>query len=97
MGQFLSSGNRRADPLDPFKRMTGVDQFILQGMQDEEVPGATQRHALTVVEHLASDLVNLTLIKDGDHRPHARGGSCKARSGNRDDGVGFALRLGPPL
>ena len=38
---------------------------ILQGMQDPDVPYA---HALTLVEHLASDPVTLTLIKDGDHR-----------------------------
>jgi pimeloyl-ACP methyl ester carboxylesterase len=38
---------------------------ILQGMQDEDVPW---RHAMALVEHLASDPVTLTLIKDGDHR-----------------------------
>jgi pimeloyl-ACP methyl ester carboxylesterase len=38
---------------------------ILQGMQDEDVPW---RHAMALVEHLASDPVALTLIKDGDHR-----------------------------
>jgi pimeloyl-ACP methyl ester carboxylesterase len=38
---------------------------ILQGMQDPDVP---YRHALTLVEHMASDPVTLTLIKDGDHR-----------------------------
>jgi pimeloyl-ACP methyl ester carboxylesterase len=38
---------------------------ILQGMQDEDVPW---QHAITLVEHLASDPVTLTLVKDGDHR-----------------------------
>jgi pimeloyl-ACP methyl ester carboxylesterase len=38
---------------------------ILQGMRDPDVP---YRHALTLVEHMASDPVTLTLIKDGDHR-----------------------------
>ncbi|MCI0599769.1 MAG: alpha/beta fold hydrolase [Beijerinckiaceae bacterium] len=38
---------------------------ILQGMKDETVPW---RHALTLVDKLASGPVNLTLIKCGDHR-----------------------------
>lgn len=38
---------------------------ILQGMQDEDVPW---RHAMALLEHLAFDLVSLTLINDGDHR-----------------------------
>lgn len=38
---------------------------ILQGMRDPDVPW---RHALGVVERLSSDDVELTLIKDGDHR-----------------------------
>ena len=38
---------------------------ILQGMQDPDVPWA---HAMTLVEHLASDPVTLTLIKSGGHR-----------------------------
>jgi alpha-beta hydrolase superfamily lysophospholipase len=38
---------------------------ILQGMTDEDVPW---RHAMTLVEHFASDAVVTTLIKDGDHR-----------------------------
>ena len=38
---------------------------ILQGMQDPDVPWA---QAMKLVEHLASDPVALTLIKDGDHR-----------------------------
>ena len=38
---------------------------ILQGMQDPDVPW---RHAMTLVEHLASDPVAITLVKDGDHR-----------------------------
>jgi pimeloyl-ACP methyl ester carboxylesterase len=38
---------------------------ILQGMRDPDVPW---RHALDLVERLASDDVELTLVKDGDHR-----------------------------
>ena len=38
---------------------------ILQGMQDTDVPWS---HAMQLVEHLASDPVTLTLVKDGDHR-----------------------------
>jgi len=38
---------------------------ILQGMQDRDVPYA---HALKLIEHMPSDPVTLTLIRDGDHR-----------------------------
>jgi pimeloyl-ACP methyl ester carboxylesterase len=38
---------------------------ILQGMLDEEVPYG---HIQTLVEHIATDPVSLTLVKDGDHR-----------------------------
>jgi pimeloyl-ACP methyl ester carboxylesterase len=38
---------------------------ILQGMRDPDVPW---RHALDLVERIGSDDVELTLIKDGDHR-----------------------------
>lgn len=38
---------------------------ILQGMRDPDVPW---RHALDLVERLGSNDVELTLIKDGDHR-----------------------------
>lgn len=38
---------------------------ILQGMADPDVPWT---HATALVEHLASDPVVLTLVKDGDHR-----------------------------
>jgi alpha-beta hydrolase superfamily lysophospholipase len=38
---------------------------ILQGMRDPDVPW---RHALNLVERLGSDDVELTLVKDGDHR-----------------------------
>ena len=38
---------------------------ILQGMRDDDVPWS---HTMTLVEHLASDPVTITLIKDGDHR-----------------------------
>ncbi|MET0605496.1 MAG: hypothetical protein ABWZ80_03505, partial [Beijerinckiaceae bacterium] len=43
----------------------GCPVHILQGMQDPDVPWS---HAMTVMEHLPSDAVTLTLIKDGDHR-----------------------------
>lgn len=38
---------------------------ILQGMRDPDVPWG---HALDLVERLRSDDVELTLVKDGDHR-----------------------------
>lgn len=38
---------------------------ILQGMKDEDVP---YTHALALIEHMPSDPVTLTLIRDGDHR-----------------------------
>ncbi len=38
---------------------------ILQGMKDADVPW---QHAMRLVEHLASDPVSITLVKDGDHR-----------------------------
>ena len=44
---------------------TGCPVHILQGMQDPDVP---YTHALKLVEHLPSDDVVLTLIRDGDHR-----------------------------
>ncbi|HET7411032.1 MAG TPA: alpha/beta hydrolase [Pararhizobium sp.] len=44
---------------------TGCPVHILQGMEDPDVPW---RHALRLVEHLPSDDVVLTLVRDGDHR-----------------------------
>lgn len=43
----------------------GAPVRILQGMEDPDVPYA---HALRLVESLAHDDVQMTLIKDGDHR-----------------------------
>jgi pimeloyl-ACP methyl ester carboxylesterase len=43
----------------------GCPVHILQGMQDPDVPW---RHAVALVEHMPGDAVDLTLIKDGDHR-----------------------------
>ena len=43
----------------------GVPVRVLQGMQDPDVP---YTHALHMVECLALDDVQMTLIKDGDHR-----------------------------
>ena len=47
-------------PFDP-----GCPVRILQGMRDADVPW---RHSLALVDLLASADVELTLIKDGDHR-----------------------------
>jgi len=44
---------------------TGCPVHILQGMADPDVPYA---HALKLMEHLPSDDVVMTLIRDGDHR-----------------------------
>ncbi|HTO30768.1 MAG TPA: alpha/beta hydrolase [Pararhizobium sp.] len=44
---------------------TGCPVHILQGMEDPDVP---YRHALKLMEHLPSDDVVMTLIRDGDHR-----------------------------
>ncbi|WP_417427208.1 alpha/beta hydrolase [Hoeflea sp.] len=44
---------------------TGAPVHIIQGMADPDVPW---RHALKLMEHLPSDNVTLTLIRDGDHR-----------------------------
>ena len=38
---------------------------VIQGMRDPDVPWA---HAMRLVEHLPADAVQLTLVKDGDHR-----------------------------
>ncbi|RFB81335.1 alpha/beta hydrolase [Methylovirgula sp. 4M-Z18] len=38
---------------------------ILQGMQDPDVPW---RHAMLLIEHMPSDPVTITMVKDGDHR-----------------------------
>ncbi len=43
----------------------GCPIHILQGMQDADVPW---QHAMTLVEHLASDPVSITLVRDGEHR-----------------------------
>lgn len=45
--------------------VTGCPVHILQGMQDPDVPYG---HALKLMEHLPSDDVVMTLIRDGDHR-----------------------------
>ena len=44
---------------------TGAPVHIIQGMADPDVPW---RHALRLIEHLPSDNVTLTFIRDGDHR-----------------------------
>lgn len=44
---------------------TGAPVHIIQGMADPDVPW---QHALKLIEHLPSDNVTLTLIRDGDHR-----------------------------
>lgn len=44
---------------------TGCAVHILQGMKDPDVPYG---HALRLMEHLPSDDVVMTLVRDGDHR-----------------------------
>lgn len=44
---------------------TGAPVHIVQGMADPDVPW---QHALKLMEHLPSENVTLTLIRDGDHR-----------------------------
>lgn len=44
---------------------TGCPVHILQGMRDDDVP---YQHALKLLNHLPSDDVVLSLIRDGDHR-----------------------------
>jgi pimeloyl-ACP methyl ester carboxylesterase len=43
----------------------GCPVHILQGMADPDVPW---QHAMLLTEHLSTDDVTVTLIKDGDHR-----------------------------
>lgn len=43
----------------------GAPVRIIQGMEDPDVPW---RHALRLVEHLPATNVEVTLIRDGDHR-----------------------------
>jgi pimeloyl-ACP methyl ester carboxylesterase len=54
-------GNRVLDGLIE----TGAPVHIIQGMADPDVPW---QHALKLMEHLPSENVTLTLIRDGDHR-----------------------------
>ncbi|MGO4351640.1 alpha/beta hydrolase [Rhizobium sp. RAF36] len=44
---------------------TGCPVHILQGMKDPDVPYA---HAMKLIEHLPSDDLVLTFVRDGDHR-----------------------------
>jgi len=44
---------------------TGCPVAILQGMRDPDVP---YKHAMKLIDHLPSENVTMTLIKDGDHR-----------------------------
>lgn len=44
---------------------TGCPVHVLQGMRDPDVPW---EHAMHLVERLPGDSVQLTLVKDGDHR-----------------------------
>jgi pimeloyl-ACP methyl ester carboxylesterase len=43
----------------------GCPVHVLQGMRDPDVPW---EHALELVERLPGDSVQITLVKDGDHR-----------------------------
>lgn len=61
--KLIEDGRRHrlfGGPIQP-----GCPVAILQGMADPDVPWA---HAMKLVEHLPSDNVTLTLIRDGDHR-----------------------------
>ncbi|WP_375457596.1 alpha/beta fold hydrolase [uncultured Enterovirga sp.] len=44
---------------------TGCPVHIIQGVQDPDVPW---EHAMRLVERLPGDAVQLTLVRDGDHR-----------------------------
>jgi pimeloyl-ACP methyl ester carboxylesterase len=44
---------------------TGCPVVILQGMKDPDVP---YQHAMRLIDHLPSEDVTMTLVKDGDHR-----------------------------
>lgn len=44
---------------------TGCPVHIVQGMNDPDVP---YQHALKLLDHLPSDDVVLTMVRDGDHR-----------------------------
>jgi pimeloyl-ACP methyl ester carboxylesterase len=55
----------RANSLFGGEIRTRCPVFILQGMNDPDVPW---RHTMKLVEHLAADPVTVSLIKDGDHR-----------------------------
>ena len=44
---------------------TGCPVTILQGARDTDVP---REHTLKLVQHLVSDPVTLTLVREGDHR-----------------------------
>jgi pimeloyl-ACP methyl ester carboxylesterase len=60
---LIEDGDRHLLLGHPFS--PGCPVTILQGMQDPDVPW---QHAMTLVEHLPSDNVTVTLVKDGDHR-----------------------------
>ena len=79
-GEWLHQTGYSADPTPITRRLiqdgrdhllldtairTYAPVHILQGMKDPDVPW---HHAMLLVEHLASDPVSVTLIKDGDHR-----------------------------
>ena len=44
---------------------TGCPVHIIQGIEDPDVPW---EHAMRLVERLPGDAVQLTLVKNGDHR-----------------------------
>lgn len=64
---------------------TGCPVHILQGMQDPDVPW---EHAMRLVEHLPADAVQITLVKDGDHR--------LSRSEDIDRLLAAVAAAGPP-
>ena len=61
--KLIEDGRRHLLLGGPIRTNTPV--HVLQGMQDPDVPW---EHALSFVERLPGENVQLTLIKDGDHR-----------------------------
>jgi pimeloyl-ACP methyl ester carboxylesterase len=65
---FIEEGRRHALGADRFD--PGCPVRILHGMQDGDVPW---RHSLQLVDLLGNDDVQLTLVKDGEHRMSREG------------------------
>jgi pimeloyl-ACP methyl ester carboxylesterase len=61
--RLIEDGRRHLILGDPIS--VGCPVHVLQGMRDPDVPW---EHALELVERLPGDSVQITLVKDGDHR-----------------------------